>query len=100
MGRTKLSFYTHSPWQQVAAVLAARDFLLRLTRPSDTPRVSGSVRQEARALLRHFPLDERLRPILEAALLPEGSGGGGVAGGVAQSGPDPASDLGGDRLGS
>jgi hypothetical protein len=69
MGKTKIAFYDHSPRQQVAAVLAARDFLLRLTRPAETLRVPGPVRQEARALLRHYPLEARLRPILEAGLL-------------------------------
>lgn len=69
MAKTKIAFYDHSPQQQVAAVLAARDFLLRLTRPAETLRVPGAVRQEARALLRHYPLEARLRPILEAGLL-------------------------------
>lgn len=69
MGRTKINFFTHSPHQSISAVLATRDFLLRLTRPVDTPRVSGPVRQEARALLRHFPVEAQLRPILESGLL-------------------------------
>jgi hypothetical protein len=54
--------------QQVSAVVAARNFLLRLTDPALTPRVSGDVRGEARALLRHYPPATVLRPLLEAGL--------------------------------
>lgn len=60
-----------SPQQQVSAVLASRDFLLRLTRAKDTPRVPPYVRREALALLRHFPPAERLRPVLEQRLRPD-----------------------------
>lgn len=61
-----------SPQQQISAVLASRDFLLRLTRPKETPKVPPYVRREALALLRHFPSTERLRPVLEQRLeLPE-----------------------------
>lgn len=54
--------------QQVAAVVASRDFLLRLSDPHATKRVPGEVRKEARALLRHFPTAEKLRPLLQEAL--------------------------------
>ena len=54
-----------SPMQQVAAVVATRDFLLRLVNTKETPRIPREVRREARALLRHYPLPERLRPVLE-----------------------------------
>lgn len=57
-----------TPNQQISAVVAARDFLLRLTRPSETPRVPGDVRGEARALLRHYPDPATLRPVLERGL--------------------------------
>lgn len=100
MGKHKLRCFTHSPTQQVAAVVATRDFLLRLTRPADTPRVPGPVRQEARSLLRHFPMEDRLRPILEAALLPVSPLGGGempvtgeVGGELCPIAPVIASDL-------
>jgi hypothetical protein len=72
MGKSKISYYGHSPQQQVWSVVAARDFLVRLTRPGETPRVPGAVRQEARALLRHYPMPEVLEPILNASLLPPG----------------------------
>lgn len=53
--------------QRVAAVVATRDFLLRLSNPSDTPRVPREVRREAKALLRHYPIADTLRPVLEQA---------------------------------
>ena len=54
-----------SPAQQVASVVAARDFLLRLTDTKETPRTPREVRREARALLRHYPIADPLRPVLE-----------------------------------
>lgn len=57
-----------SPQQQVSAVLASRDFLLRLTQGHATPRVPREVRREALALLRHFPPPERIRSVLEEGL--------------------------------
>lgn len=70
MMRSRLSMPISSPFQQLSAVLATRDFLLRLCNPKATPRISLDVRGEARALLRHYPLRERLEPILRAALEP------------------------------
>ena len=70
VGIRRLRVAISSPRQQVSAVVATRDFLLRLTDHRLTPRVPGDVRGEARALLRHYPLPDRLRPILEQALLP------------------------------
>lgn len=69
MGVRRLHVAISRPAQQVSAVLATRDFLYRLSSPQLTPRVSGAVRGEARALLRHYPLSEALRPVLEAGLL-------------------------------
>lgn len=57
-----------TPLQQISAVIAAREFLARLSAPSAMPRVSREIRGEARALLRHYPAAERLRPVLEAGL--------------------------------
>ena len=57
-----------SPSQQVSAVVATRDFLLRLVDTKETPRIPREVRREARALLRHYPLPETLRPVLERGL--------------------------------
>lgn len=68
MGIRRIEIAISNPRQQATAVIATRDFLLRLTKPSETPRVPGDVRGEARALLRHYPLPERLRPILEDGL--------------------------------
>ena len=53
--------------QRVAAVVATRDFLLRLSSPHATPRIPREVRREARALLRHYPLAGELREILNSA---------------------------------
>lgn len=66
--RYRLEVPISSPIQQVAAVVATRDFLLRLSDPHATRRVPGEVRKEARALLRHFPPADRLRPLLQEAL--------------------------------
>ena len=57
-----------SPSQQVSAVVATRDFLLRLINTKETPRIPREVRREARALLRHYPIAEHLRPVLEQGL--------------------------------
>lgn len=54
--------------QQIAAIVASRDLLLRLCDHRQTPRVPGEIRKEARALLRHFPVADALRPALEEAL--------------------------------
>lgn len=59
-----------TPEQQISAVIASRDFLLRLTRAKETPRVPPCIRREALALLRHFPPPERLRPALEQQMEP------------------------------
>lgn len=56
------------PAQQISALIATRDFLYRLTNPQLTPRTTRAVRGEARALLRHYPRPEVLRPVLEAGL--------------------------------
>lgn len=44
------------PHERKRAVEEVREFLCRLTRPSASPRVPAWVRQEARLLLRHYPL--------------------------------------------
>lgn len=47
------------PYQRTRAVLDARDLLLRLSSPyapNGIKGVSREVRQEARAVLRHFPI--------------------------------------------
>jgi hypothetical protein len=69
--RYRLAVPISSPMQQVAAVVATRDFLLRLSDPHATKRVPGEVRKEARALLRHFPIAEKLRPVLQEGLQKE-----------------------------
>lgn len=68
MFSNQLTSVISSPEQQVSAVLASRDFLLRLTQAKETPRVPPGIRREALALLRHFPSTERLRPVLEQRL--------------------------------
>ena len=51
--------------QQIAAMVATRDFLLRLMNTKETPRIPREVRREARALLRHYPPADQLKPALE-----------------------------------
>jgi hypothetical protein len=79
-----LTSVASSPQRQISAILASRDFLLRLTRPQETPKVPPAVRREALALLRHFPPTERLRPVLERQM----------GAGDAKPIPAPASELG------
>jgi hypothetical protein len=54
--------------QQVSAVVATRDFLLRLINTKETPRIPREVRREARALLRHYPPVNELKPALQRGL--------------------------------
>lgn len=53
--------------QEVSAVIEARAFLARVCDPRQTPRVSRAVRTEARALLRRYPSEGRLRPVLQGS---------------------------------
>jgi hypothetical protein len=59
--------------QQTSAVVATRDFLLRLIDTKETPRIPREVRREARALLRHYPIASELRPVLEEGLASKNS---------------------------
>lgn len=56
-----------TPRQKVSTLIATRDFLWRLTNPRLITRASRPVRAEARALLRHYPPSEELRPLLMEA---------------------------------
>jgi hypothetical protein len=76
MGLRKPFVPISRPAQQVAAVIATRDFLFRLTQPQLTPRVGIAVRGEARALLRHYPLPAVLRPVLTEGLERAAAGDG------------------------
>lgn len=51
--------------QQLSAVVGVRDFLIRLSKPHETARHWGSLRLEARALLRQLPLESELLEALE-----------------------------------
>lgn len=66
--RRKPDIRISTPLQQVSSVVATRDFLLRLINPKVTPRIPREVRREARALLRHYPPADQLRPALEQIL--------------------------------
>ena len=81
-----------SPSQQVSAVVATRDFLLRLINTKETPRIPREVRREARALLRHYPIAEHLRPVLEQGLNSENSRIDCIKGSIAMSLVDPYHD--------
>jgi len=45
------------PAERTRAVAWARRFLLSLLDPRETPRVPRPIRDEARRVLRHYPLD-------------------------------------------
>jgi hypothetical protein len=44
------------PDERTRAILQARQFLLDLMTPSETPRVPREIRDRARSVLRHYPL--------------------------------------------
>lgn len=67
-GGVRLQVPISTPMQQVNAVVAARDFFLRMSDPKKMPKIPREVRREARSLLRHYPLGAILKPILEEAL--------------------------------
>ena len=52
------------PNQQLEAIVGVRDFLLRLTNTKETPRIPREVRREARAIMRPYPPEHELRPLL------------------------------------
>jgi len=54
-----------SPQQQMAAMIGVRDFLLRLTNTKESPRIPREVRREARTIMRHYPPEHELRPLLD-----------------------------------
>jgi len=68
MPQELVRFAVSTKVQQISAVIATREFLARLCSRSATPRVSREIRGEARALLRHYPSPEVLRPALESSL--------------------------------
>jgi hypothetical protein len=43
------------PFERTQAIIRARELLTSLTRKSETPRVPKAIREEAKAILRHFP---------------------------------------------
>jgi hypothetical protein len=57
-----------SPEQQIAAMVGVRDFLLRLANTKETPRIPREVRREARAIMRHYPPEHELKPLLTEIL--------------------------------
>lgn len=61
------------PNRPVDAIVATRGLLVRLTQPQETPRIPRELRREARALLRHYPIAQELRPLLAAALRGRGA---------------------------
>jgi hypothetical protein len=53
------------PDEQARALVQARQFLLSLCIPHETPRVPRKVRQEARNRLKHFPMSWDLKRIVD-----------------------------------
>lgn len=43
------------PHEEKNAILLAKDFLMKLLDPKETPRVPRDVREYARRVLRHYP---------------------------------------------
>ena len=54
--------------REAQAITGARSLLLKLVDPSQTPRVPGEVRREARALLRFYPPAHQLKPLVMTAI--------------------------------
>lgn len=53
------------PSQEKNALLEAHDFLVRLLRPQETPRVPLRLRKEARQILRHYPYRQQIEEFYE-----------------------------------
>ncbi len=56
------------PEDQMRSLVGVRDFLRRLTDTKETPRIPREVRREARAIMRHYPPEHELRPLLNKLL--------------------------------
>jgi hypothetical protein len=54
------------PDERYRALKQCRKFMEELCDPGKTPRVPGCVRDRARGLLKHFPLETELNHIAEA----------------------------------
>ena len=54
------------PDERYRAIKQCRKFIEELCDPGKTPRVPGPVRDRARGLLKHFPMDSELGFIAEA----------------------------------
>ena len=54
------------PDQRYHALKQSRKFMEELCDPGKTPRVPSAVRDRARSLLKHFPLDSELSFIAES----------------------------------
>lgn len=54
------------PEQRYNALKQSRKFIEELCDPGKTPRVPGPVRDRARSLLKHFPLDSEIDFITES----------------------------------
>ena len=50
------------PDERTRAIHAAREFLLDLGNPQETPRVPKEIRLRARSVLRHYPWPAEMRP--------------------------------------
>lgn len=55
------------PHERYLATKRAKDFLGKLLDPAQTPRVPRALRMEARAILKHFPMDYDLDRAAEKA---------------------------------
>jgi len=53
-----------TPIEKVRAIINARDFLLRLLDPKETPRVPKDIRREARQRVKHLPHEYELTGML------------------------------------
>lgn len=57
------------PDRAASAITNARQLLRRLSDPRETPKIPLLVRKEARALLRFFPPEHELEPMLRQELI-------------------------------
>lgn len=51
------------------AVCGAREVLRRIASPTETPRLPLTLRREAQALLRFFPVKAELHPVMTSAFM-------------------------------
>lgn len=59
------------PYERLRAVIYTREFLFDLTLSSKTPRVPKEIRERAKSLLRHYPMEAEMEMVCDVNNLGE-----------------------------